>query len=102
LHGDFVKYKNLYQGVLIENSLYSPGIQLADYVAGIMNVYLRRQLLKPDVYKFAFDMYAGYIEPKMRKHSNGTIVGYGVIDIPKKTPFRKQLEDVFDSGDFEV
>lgn len=97
IKGDFVKYKNLYQGVLIENSLYSPGIQLADYVAGIMNGYLRRQMLKPDGYKFSFDMFNEYIEPNLRKHSNGTTVGYGIIDIPKRTPFRKQLEDVFDN-----
>ena len=40
LQGDFVDYKNLYQGVLTENSLYSPGIQLADYAAGVMASFI--------------------------------------------------------------
>ncbi len=33
MQGDFVRYKHLYQGVLTENSLYSPSIQLPDYEA---------------------------------------------------------------------
>lgn len=94
--GDFVKYKNLYQGVLTESSLYSPGIQLADYAAGIMNGYLRRYILSPDNFQFATDLYNEFIYPKLRHHALGNICGYGVIDIPKKTSFRAQLERVFD------
>lgn len=97
VHGDFVDYKNLYQGVLIENSLYSPGIQLADYAAGVMNGYLRRQILDPGNYQFATDMYDTFIKPRLRRHTNGRIVGYGIVDIPKHTQFRDQLEIIFDS-----
>ncbi len=96
LKGDFVEYKNLYQGVLTESSLYSPGIQLADYAAGIMNGYLRRNILSPGNFQFASDLYNEFINPKLRHHALGNICGYGVIDIPKKTPFRSQLELVFD------
>ena len=96
VQGDFVQYKNLYQGVLIENSLYSPGIQLADYAAGVMNGYMRGQILTPGNYQFATNMYNDFIKPRLRAHANGSIVGYGVIDIPKRTPFRGQLESVFD------
>lgn len=39
--GDFIKYKNIYSGVLTECSSQSAGIQLADFAAGIMNGYLR-------------------------------------------------------------
>ena len=97
LQGDFVDYKNLYQGVLTENSLYSPGIQLADYAAGVMNGYLRGKTVSPGTYQFATDMYEKYIKPRLRCHSNGTIVGYGVIDIPKRTKFRGKIETVFTS-----
>ncbi len=90
-------YKNLYQGVLTENSLYSPGIQLADYAAGVMNGYLRGKTVSQGTYQFATDLYEEFIFPRLRSHANGTIVGYGVIDIPKKTPFRGQLEAVFHS-----
>lgn len=94
--GDFVKYKNIYQGVLIENSLYSPGIQLADYAAGVINGYLRGKIVNPGNYQFASDLYNEFIQPSIRCHSNGRIVGYGVVDIPKHTAFRKQLESIFD------
>ena len=96
MKGDFVRYKNLYQGVLTESSLYSPGIQLADYAAGIMNGYLRRNILSPGNFQFATDLYNEFIAPKLRHHAVGNICGYGVIDIPKKTPFRAQLEEIFD------
>ena len=95
MHGDFVKYKNLYQGVLTENSLYSPGIQLADYAAGVMNGYLRKKIISPDNYQFASDLFSNYITPRIRSHPTGVVIGYGVIDIPKRTPFRKQLEAIF-------
>lgn len=96
VQGDFVDYKNLYQGVLIENSLYSPGIQLADYAAGIMNGYLRGKIVSPGNYQFASDLYSEFIQPKIRCHVNGKIVGYGVVDIPKHTAFRGQLVEIFD------
>lgn len=94
--GDFVKYKSIYQGILIENSLYSPGIQLADYAAGVMNGYLRGKIVNPGNYQFASDLYNEFIKPNIRCHSNGRIVGYGVVDIPKRTSFRGQLESIFD------
>lgn len=97
MQGDFVQYKHLYQGVLIENSLYSPGIQLADYAAGVMNGYMRGKIVSPGNYQFASDLFDEFIKPRLRCHANGTIVGYGVIDIPKRTPFRRQIETIFDS-----
>lgn len=97
VQGDFVDYKNLYQGVLTENSLYSPGIQLADYAAGVMNGYLRGKIVSPGNYQFATDLYDEFVRPRLRCHSNGKIVGYGVIDIPKHTTFRGQIETIFDT-----
>ena len=96
MNGDFVDYKNVYQGVLTENSLYSPGIQLADYAAGVMNGYLRGQIVQPGNYKFATDIYEEFVKPHLRRYSNGTIVGYGIVDIPKNTPFREQLTSIFE------
>ena len=89
-------YKNLYHGVLTENSLYSPGIQLADYAAGVMNRYLRGKIVSPGNYTFATDLYDEFIKPRLRCSANGKIVGFGVIDIPKKTAFRGQIETIFD------
>ena len=98
VHGDFVKYSNIYHGVLTECSLYSPGIQLADYAAGIMNGYLRRYILSPGNYQFANDLYVEYIRPRLRHHASGAICGYGVIDIPKRAKFRTLLEKIFDES----
>ena len=94
--GDFVEYKNLYQGVLTENSLYSPGIQLADYAAGIMNNYLRRNILSPKNYEFASDLYNDFILSHLRCSADDTFVGYGVVNIPRKTNFLPVLENIFD------
>ena len=96
MQGDFVQYKHLYQGVLIENSLYSPGIQLADYAAGVMNGYLRGKIVSQGNYQFATDLYDEFIKPRLRCRANGKVVGYGIIDIPKQTAFRGQIEAVFD------
>ena len=96
MKGDFVKYKNIYQGVLTENSLYSPGIQLADYAAGIMNGYLRGKIVNPGNYTYASDLYNEFIHPNIRCHSNGIITGYGIVDIPKRTHFREQLKEIFE------
>jgi len=97
VHGDFVNYKNLYQGILTENSLYSPGIQLADYAVGVMNGYLRGKIVSPGNYQFATDLYNDFIKPRIRCSGYGKTVGYGVIDIPKQTPFRWQLTTIFDN-----
>lgn len=97
VHGDFVNYSNLYQGVLTENSLYSPGIQLADYSAGVMNGCLRGKIVSPGNYQFATDLFNDYVLPYLRKSNYGQIVGYGIVDIPKRTPFRGQLESVFNT-----
>ena len=96
VQGDFVRYSKIYHGVLTECSLYSPGIQLADYAAGIMNGYLHRNILSPGNYQFASDLFVDYIQPRLRHHSTGTICGYGIIDIPKRTSFRALLEKIFD------
>ena len=99
MNGDFVKYKNLYQGVLTENSLYSPGIQLADYAAGVLNGYLRGKIVQPGNYQFATDIYEEFIRPHLRKHPNGTIVGFGIVDVPKTASFRGHLTSIFDIVD---
>ena len=95
LSGDFVEYKNIYQGVLTENSLYSPGIQLADYAAGVMNGYLRREVLCLESFEFAADLFEHFIGSNLRSHADGRIIGYGIIDTPKRTNFRDVLETIF-------
>ena len=97
VEGDFVKYGNVYHGVLTECSSQSAGIQLADYAVGIMNCYLRKHLLSRGDYAFATDLYTEFIQPYIRKHPNGTVIGYGVRDVPKDNTVRKVLTPLFDA-----
>lgn len=93
--GDFVKYENVYHGVLTECSSQSTGIQLADYAVGIMNCYLRKHLMSRGDYTFATDLYTEFVLPHLRKHANGTIVGYGVREVPSDSSIRQVLIPLF-------
>lgn len=95
VEGDFVKYKNVYHGVLTECSSQSVGIQLADYAVGIVNGYLRKHLMSRGNYTFATDLYAEFISPNLRKHANGMIVGYGVREVPRDSSIRQVLIQLF-------
>lgn len=95
--GDYVQYTNLHHSIYTDNSAYSPGIQLADYAAGIMNSYIRRNLLSPNNYQFAVELFDEYINPKLRHSMQGVICGYGVIDVPKGEPLRTKLHNIFDA-----
>lgn len=95
VEGDFVKYENVYHGVLTECSSQSTGIQLADYAVGIMNCYLRKHLMSRGDYTFATDLYTEFVLPHLRKHANGTIVGYGVREVPSDSSIRQVLIPLF-------
>ena len=94
--GDFLTYDNLYHGILIENSIYSPGVQLADYAVGVFNGFVRGQLLNRGRYEFATDLYSDYISPHIRHHANGTKLGYGIMDVPSRPDVRNRLARIFD------
>ena len=94
--GDFLEYNNLYHGVLTENSVYCPGIQLADYAAGAFNSYLREELLKRGRYDFSNDIFTKYISPCIRSSPNGSRLGFGIMDVPTRPDVKAKLIDIFD------
>ena len=94
--GDFLKYDNLYHGVLIENSIYSPGVQLADYAAGVVNGFIRGQLLDRGNYKFATDIYTSFVAPHTRCNADGSKLGFGIVDVPRRSDVRAKLKSIFD------
>jgi len=94
--GDFIKYKNIYSGVLTECSSQSAGIQLADFAAGIMNGYLRGALLSRGKYEFATDLFNKFVLPNLRRHPEGRIMGYGVREVPSDTEIRNKLSSLFE------
>ena len=95
--GDLIKYKNIYSGVLTESSSQSPGIQLADFAAGIMNGYLRGALLSRGKYEFATELFNKYIEPNLRHHADGRIMGYGVREVPSDSNIRTRFIPLFET-----
>lgn len=95
--GDLVNYKNIYSGVLVESSSQSPGIQLADFAAGVMNGYLRGALLSRGKYEYATKLFGEFIRPKLRCHADGRIMGYGVREVPSDSEIRARLTPLFEA-----
>lgn len=96
VNGDFIRnYGNVYHSILTESSNQSAGIQLADYAVGAMYGYLRRSFIAPDNYAFATDMYNDYIYRKLRHSAMGSIMGYGIREVPKHLTLRQNLAALF-------
>lgn len=96
VNGDFIRnYGNVYHSILTESSNQSAGIQLADYAVGAMYGYLRRSFIAPANYAFATDMYNDYIYRKLRHSAMGSIMGYGIREVPKHLTLRKNLAALF-------
>ncbi len=94
--GDYIKYKNIYSGVLTESSAQSAGIQLADFAAGVMNGYLRGKLLSRGKYEFATDLFNKFVLPYLRHHADGRTMGFGVREVPRDTTIRNKLSSLFE------
>lgn len=96
VNGDFIRnYGNVYHSILTESSNQSAGIQLADYAVGAMYGYLRRSFIAPDNYAFATDMYNDYIYRKLRHSAMGSIMVYGIREVPKHSILRQNLAALF-------
>lgn len=95
--GDRIReYSNVYHGILVECSSYSVGIQLADFIAGVMNGYLKRTLLIKEHYEFATELYEKYVIGRIRSRCR-KIIGYGVCVIPSRDSFRDELIKIFNA-----
>lgn len=73
---DFIsRYNNLIEGLFLEPSHLSIGIQLADIVAGAV----WRKFERND------DRWYRLLEPTLRRSPTGEVSGYGIIKMPKNT-----------------
>lgn len=83
--GDFVKeYKNVKDSLNLEYSHHSTGIQIADFLAGVMMGVLKG-------YDRSIDIFRKAVHPKLRNYNN-KILGAGICEIPtnekQRTEFR--------------
>lgn len=74
--GEFVSnYKNFVEGLFLESSNLSVGIQLADMVAGAVWRYFER----------GDGRWFEAVKPSFRTSPNGTVDGFGIVKFPKST-----------------
>lgn len=89
--GDIVKYSTLYSGILFEKSNLSAGIQMADYVAGVFNSFLKSIDAPEDSYRYAKCIFCSFIKPRLRKSKNGQIMGYGIREVTRNAGLRDKI-----------
>jgi hypothetical protein len=89
LADDFIReYAHIKDSILFELSHHSFGIQMADYTAGIFNGFLRG-------FNESSDLFLKFIYPLVRRDkSSGTILGYGITEIPKDANCRSALDNI--------
>lgn len=82
--GDFVKdYKNVNDSLNLEYSHHSTGIQIADFLAGLMMGVLKG-------YDRSIDIFGKAVHPKLRNYHN-RILGAGICEIPTDEKQRTEL-----------
>jgi len=89
--GDFIKeYNNVMDSINFQYSHHCCGIQMADFLAGILVGFLRE-------YTFSTDIFAQDILAKIRTGVNNKYIGYGVIDVPKRDISKEHLKEKLES-----
>lgn len=66
-------YGNFIEGLFLQDSCHSVGIQLADFVAGAIH----------RAYSTKDTEIAGILKPRIRKKLDGTVLGHGVVHHPR-------------------
>ena len=80
------EYRCIKDSLAFELSHQSVGIRLADYAAGAFNAFLRG-------FSPGSGLFRTLIYPKVRKDPcTGSPIGYGIIDVPKRSMVRAKLE----------
>lgn len=94
--GDFIKkYSHIKDGLNIEYSHQSVGIQLTDYLAGTFGSFIKS--FESKNYEKGVNMFLNNIYPFIRKNNKNDIWGYGIIEVPKNSSFRDYLKRNFDN-----
>ena len=92
-HGDIMKYTALYSGILFEKSNLSVGVQLADYIAGIFNSFLKSIDASETNYLYAKDKFHSFIKPFLRRSITGEVMGYGIREVTRDNALRNKIRE---------
>ncbi len=91
LTGDFIsKYAHIKDSISFELSHHSFGVQIADYIAGIFNGFLRN-------YSISKTLFQECVSDVIRRSPSGEIFGYGVREVPRSDENREKIKDKFDT-----
>lgn len=85
--GDFInEYTCIKDSLSIEMSHHSSGIQIADFVSGIFNSYLKS--IDKGGYTESIHLFETYIHGMLRVGNTG-VMGYGIREVPRNDNVRK-------------
>ena len=85
LSGDYInKYSHIKDGLSIDISSHSYGIQIADFLAGAFMGFMKD-------YTWSISLLRKYIAPRLRRSVKDYIFGYGIREVPHIPAFRGEL-----------
>ncbi|MCB2218085.1 MAG: DUF3800 domain-containing protein [Desulfobulbaceae bacterium] len=88
--GDFINnYKHIKDSLNLEYSHHSIGVQLADFISGCFVGFLKG-------YETSKNLFFDQVLCKLRKNSNGEVMGYGVREVPRNQSFRNEIKRKMD------
>lgn len=84
--GDLIReYSHVLDCIGIEQSHHSVGIQIADYVSGVTDGWLKGYMESSAIFN-------GAVMPLLRRSSGARLtMGYGLIEVPTDSTFRAEL-----------
>ena len=89
----FVDYEHVNENICFVDSASCPGVQLADFVAGTINGFLR-----------GFDpserLFVEKVSPFLRRDKKRGLLGYGIYEVPKRPKCRDHLAEKFKKHTF--
>jgi hypothetical protein len=65
-------FKNIIDNLFIEDSHLNSGIQISDFIIGVISGCLRG-------YNFSKNLYQNYLKQKLRKSPTGNVIGFGIL-----------------------
>jgi len=91
---DYVRqYTSIKRSAYIEHSHQSPGMQVSDYVAGVIGSFIKAQVSGQQTnYARGISMFNNHIRPILRNNpTTKQVTGYGALNVPTQPQFKAWL-----------